>query len=1183
MVRPILRAVKPLTPGPFPLRQGRGGSFVCAVVALAIGSAALSWGPLTVEAQTPQRPVAGAPLSKPIQSPQPTQEGARPATSRPNETGQATPANPPPAPPLPGEVGPELYLLRDQQGRLQAVPGFSFEDFIELYRFKNQLASVDEWPRYVLSQSLMTGSLRGDAVALSLVLTIDLNDASWVRIPLGLTNSIVEGDATFDGPGDVLVEYVDSPNMDHGKADGRPTADRSGYVLWLRGEPRKGHKVSIPLITPVSLVGGETQLKLEAPRASVAQLVVDVPSAGVVGRVSDGATLLEPDVSPTKTTTTFSVLGASGPVELAWRPAGNNLKIAPSVLEASGAIWARVDGHSVGYEAKLSVRSFGGQFDSFRVRLPMGAQMIANSQPGLSIVPAPGPPGEAATSGSEVEVKLDKKTTGPFELRLLADRPRAADNPDESVELAGFEVLGAARQSGAIGVQLVGNWHIVWGESRGVRQLDEIPESIKRDDLIAAFEYSSQPCSLAAKVVPRRTRVSVQPRYILTVGAREARLAVDLKYTIRGAKVRALTIAMPGWEIDAIGPPNVVNVDVAAIEDTAQFSIPLAQPSNGDLSLAITARRAIPLGAKPEASQTLEFEFPRPIAEVVAPAIVAIQPEDNVELTPRSEALVGLGLRSTRPAIALPVLQQDPFFYQTEGTSSKLVADFKVHAQAIVVAVDSRIDLDEQEVRVEERLRYDISFEPVERLMLRVPRAFIPEKLEVTMDGIRLALVPVRDESDTDNRDSMRMLAVLGGSRIGRCELVVSIRLPQEKLPAATSVSLNVPLVMPADARTTQNRLVVRPEPGISVTARKGRWTIDDRGRGAGTSSEALWFTAGEVVDSVDLGVTLQDRSREASTVIERAWIQTWLSDYGRQDQAAFQLTTTDRRLRIGLPSGVNAASVQATLDGKTVFLEVDSQGSMVVALPASGVEQRRLLELNYHIAAREPAGAMSLEPPVLLPAVWSRRTVWQLIVPGHEHLLISPANFTSESQWKWTGRYWQRTPALDEQDLRAWVGLPAAPASPPTGVHCYVFSGMGETPRLEFRTARRATLVFSASLVVLVLGLGLMYLPALRHPALLLAGALGILSLGVVAPDLAMLVAQSAVLGTALVGIALLLARLSAPAAREVQKDASELTTGPTEQAATDLYQHVPSAGLPASTATAPMMIPATGAETAT
>ena len=1076
---------------------------------------------------------------------------------------------------LPGEVGPDVSLLRDKQGRLQAVLGFSFEDFMEIYRLKNDLARIDERPRFVITRSEISGVLKNQVVLSSMVLTIELADSKWVRIPLGLTNSNVDEDAKLDGKGAVFIKCATPPVVGQ-DPDSASATTRAGYDLWLKGEPTKPLRVTIPFVTQVAKVGGETQLRLDAPRASVAHLVVDVPETDLRGRVSENVTLIESKAGADKTT--FSVLGASGPVELSWQPKRSESTVSSTVLEASGLFWARIDGRSVNYEAKLNVRSFGGLFDTLRVRLPNGSQLVGNSQPGVRIVHSSASNDEKQM-GELIEVKLDKKTSGPFELRLFAERPRTADNTDESIELAGFEVLGAVRQSGNIGIQVAGNWQVVWGESHAVRQIDEIPENLRREDLVAAYEYSAQPSSLTARVMPRRTRVSVQPRYVLTVGAHETRVDVELKYTIRGAKLRTLTLDMPGWEIDEIGPPNLVNVDAAAIEDSTRIEVPLAQPSNGDLTLTMTARRAMPGDGKPEASQLLEFDLPRPTAEVIAPAVVIIQPEDNVELTPRSDSLLGLSLRTSRPSLPLATLQQDPLFYQTDGAASKFVADFKVNAQEIVSSIESRIDMDEQEVQVEQHLRYEVLFEPVEKFLLRVPRTILQDTLEITLDGARLTLIPVREESDVEHRDSSRVSAILGGSRIGRCELIARYQLAQEKLPPATSVPASVPLVMPLDGRIKQNRALVRAESGISVSPRKGVWVSEEAPRGGNSKQLGLWLTATEPVDAVGLGITLQDRSREATTLVERAWIQTWLTERERQDRAVFRLTTSERRLRIGLPTGVNSNAVQAVLDGRAMPLETDARGAVTLALPTAGTEQRHLLELTYHLENRDAAGALDLEPPRLLPAVWSRRVYWQLILPGNEHLLVAPDGYTTESQWEWTGRYLRRTPTLDVGALEQWIGA-STNATVTEASNSYLFSSLGEYPSLRIRTVRRASLVFGASFAVLLTGLALIYVPILRHPVCLFVAAVGALAMGTFAPDLAVIFGQAAVLGAVLIGLAVLLTRYAGRTEEVVRPAPAGERSSKTDRSATDLYYRAPSASSGPSTATAPMIVPEAEAE---
>ena len=155
-----------------------------------------------------------------------------------------------------------------------------------------------------------------------------------------------------------------------------------------------------------------------------------------------------------------------------------------------GALLVRIDGRSVSTDARLTLRSFGGPFDSFRLRLPPKAELVGPAPTGVTIVAITDPTADPS-AGKIVEVKLDRKTSGPFELRLGTERRYNVTQPDETLELAGFDVLGSVRQWGHIAVEVVGNWQIVWEPSRSVRQVDDLPENLRRDDLLAGFVNTS--------------------------------------------------------------------------------------------------------------------------------------------------------------------------------------------------------------------------------------------------------------------------------------------------------------------------------------------------------------------------------------------------------------------------------------------------------------------------------------------------------------------------------------------------------------------------------------------------------------------------------------------------------------------------------------------------------------------
>ena len=63
-------------------------------------------------------------------------------------------------------------------------------------------------------------------------------------------------------------------------------------------------------------------------------------------------------------------------------------------------------------------------------------------------------------------MKLDRKTAGPVEVRLLTERAYDVTKRGENLELAGFSVIEAIahRQWGHIAVAVSGDWQLVWGE-----------------------------------------------------------------------------------------------------------------------------------------------------------------------------------------------------------------------------------------------------------------------------------------------------------------------------------------------------------------------------------------------------------------------------------------------------------------------------------------------------------------------------------------------------------------------------------------------------------------------------------------------------------------------------------------------------------------------------------------------
>jgi len=437
--------------------------------------------------------------------------------------------------------------------------------------------------------------------------------------------------------------------------------------------------------------------------------------------------------------------------------------------------------------------------------------------------------------------------------------------------------------------------------------------------------------------------------------------------------------------------------------------------------------------------------------------------------------------------------------------------------------VSTEITVDEQRAEVQQKLSYLVAHKPIDRLTFDVPRALAgPEHLAVRFEDKSLVPADLPDPNDQpDLAAPSRKQVILPATRIGPCEVSIHYSVDFEKLLPRSSIAATIPLVMPHEGELSGNRVLVTAKEGVRVRQREGPWKEAE----AGTLPpplpppvrRGLQLAAAERTAEVTLAVYLEDQSSAGSTVVSRAWVQTWLGHSFRQDRAVFRLTTTQKSLDLVVPVGVNPADVELWLDGKRTSGQSTPELRLIVALAGAESPREHQLEAVYRFTGGhwEP-GRMSLELPHLGREVWVHRLYWQVALPPNEHILGSPADFTGEFRWGWNGLFWGRIPVLEQPQLETWAGARHL-TDLPAETNRYLFSSLGTMDRCELRTADRALVVFTASVAALVIGLLLVYVPAVRRPASLLALAVALCAAVLAWPAPSLLLAQASGLGVVL------------------------------------------------------------------
>jgi hypothetical protein len=1014
---------------------------------------------------------------------------------------------------------PPVYYVRDKEGRLVPLLGYSYDEILSLIRQKKTGAPVTSATQgYSLEQLEIAGDATPDRAKLVADYKINLTSNEWVDVPLWNHGGVLEEPASYRGDAEHQLQYV---------------SQNGAYVVRLHGTAGSQVQITLKLAVPIKLTGTQSLLDFDVPTAAASKLSLRVPQTPLELVNHTGSTTAEAkSAGRADQHSEITLRGLAGRVELAWQE--HSLENTSSLLEATGQVFAQVDSRSVQFDALLTVRGFGTPFDRFRVKLPPGAQLVGGAPAGANYtLSGVRPRADDQTSAAEtapeksddlsnasfVDVQLSQATTEPVEIRIQAERAYDVTKSNMNLELAGFEVLEAAthRQWGHIAVAVVGDWRVAWGSRARVRQVAELPPQLQRQGIVAGFEYFGQPASLTARIVPRQTRISVEPQYFYFVDSRQLQLDARFKYNIRGAKTSNLEIAIPGWEIDAVEPANLVDANAGLNNRATSTIVPLAQPTSGEFELSIKAHRNLSPGAS-----RVQITMPVPIADIVAPAVIALSPANNIRLRPREDELQGLVHPSIAPRLKLPVREQPPLIYRGEQVQAAFVGDLENVPQVVAAGVESDVALKSDEVQVEQRFAYHVQHEPTSSLTFAVP-ATLADSLEWSVDE---QSVPASAQPATPADSKIVQFEVpLAEPRLGAFDVVVRYHIARSKLSGNldgdVSGPLTIPLIMPALSVLDYNRVTINGDALASLQLLDEQWKPIDESPDFNADSEkpTLRYAAAGAVSQIVVSPRSGTEQDVGQTIVERAWIQTWISGTVRQDRAIYRIATRGDKFDLTLPPGISAGNLELKLDHRALHPVIGSDGAIKLSLPSSN-DNRHELELRYQWDHVPHTRSINAQLPRLADGIWLQRMYWQLVLPTDEHLIGAATDLTPEFEWKWSGLGLGRKSIWDQADLEKWSGATPADSLPPA-TNRYLFSTIGSPANFSAATAARWQIVLLSSGAVLIIGLLVLYVPRAARPAMLVAVGVFTLTLMIWTPAAAMLFAQAAILGVILLLLA--------------------------------------------------------------
>lgn len=1038
----------------------------------------------------------------------------------------AAPERPPPA--GAAEASPlDTFLLRDSKGNLVPVPGIPFEEFEQLLRAKRGLTAATA-PSFVVESLSITGEADERTADLRATATIQVRAEGWVRVPLGMPTVVLRSSPKCEGPGEHFLDY-----------------DRAlgGLICGLKGNGR--YVLTLDLACQLHRLGDEQRLMLALPRATESSLRVTIRGGPVDASLLAGEGIVTAR-STGRERTEITVLGPAGEMQLAWRPRREASAKGTGQLEVSGEIAVRIESeHRITSDARLRVRSFAGSLETFRVRLPPGMELVPfPTGGGFTASPLAMDANDRAPSIQIVEVRLDKPATTATEVVLRAQR-----QPDATGAIfpARFDVQGAIRQRGSIDFSMDGEWQLDWTEDHSVHRLDLTPDAAAAR-LVARYEYFRQPCGLELTVAPRPSRVSVEPTHIVYVDRQRVRVETMLKYRFRGARPKGLGFELGDWTFDRLTPDALLDLPTATGESGSPLEVPLragAAPPT-ELELKLEAHRVLTAP-----SERLSLTFPRPAADIVAPATIMIAAADNIELTPQTAELVGLSPDPT--SVRLPLRQQPPLVYRDLGGGEPALfnATMRPLARTTTTSGHANVRIDRAQMQVDQKLDYRILHEPQRTFRLLAPRELAASgNLQVWLGSEPLALNAV-PQPHAANPSLMRLEFSTPTEMIG--EFALAVRYSQAlRWDGQKPLALKLPLVLPLDEgdddQFTGQQIEFALAEGLQV-----RPDLDadiDGVQPTAAGGDLLHYAWSNPPAVSAWTVELTQATKAATVNVSQVWIQTWLAPLIRQDRVVMRLSTLQETVRIRLPKGVIQSSVLVAIDSREASSTFREPGGvLIVSMPAENSGRECVLEVCY--ALNPPDVQLGLASDVLKAAqidgTAPRRVYWQLVLPENEHLLLLPSELAPEMRWSLERWPLSRHPIMDQHQLEAWVK--ASRQEPlPRGVNEYLFGTLGRWPLLHFTSASRPLVMSVASGSILLVGLLLIHVPRLRSPAILLVAAVLLALAALAAPDFAIVAGQGAALGLIIALAAAAVSWVAAARATVAPPPASTIVTRPRE-----------------------------------
>lgn len=1053
----------------------------------------------------------------------------------------------------------KIHLI-DENGKPVFVPDGNINEYLEYRRRKNAGNAGIQLPTFTMNDIEVQADVEGQRanVHAAFKVTLGESEPAVASIPLRLDS----------------CQLTQPPEFVGGGRDRLEVRTGSGYRWFLHGKPEGNYEARLVGKAVVSTEGERHRLQFTLPsgRSTVrVKLPVNAIEESVRGQ---GSEVVERELVEGRSI--LVIYASGGELSVLWRDTQSASRVA--AVEAVSSTRISVDDSEQPWRISTDVtlQWYGKPTtDLITLALPPGGKWIMPLPSSVTerYIVAQSNTTEAGDPTTQVQIRnLNPTTMQPIELRLQWqwNSPTEQDKP---FDVPSLSIVGVDKHEGSVEIALPTSFSPTWQERPGTQlvQQSRVSDTLDRNQFI--FRFAQQPLQLTANFRRESKRPIVKPLFVVKVDENKLRLTGWLDCSFDLSQPQLMTMLPGDWifetaEVVDIATPHI-NGEPLDLNPQGDGSLELgnSNPLQQEFTNQRRMRQTWRISAfRPwiEEGNLIEFMLPQlqaADASSYSAGVLIVSATDNLRLNwneTASRELLADSLVPQWEALLNEPKAAAPLVYRMQGSDPVWSGKAESLPSQVLVQEANTLTIAEEAVAVNQDFTLQIVNEALTKLTILVredalaqgePQAKLDDS-PVTLRDLGEWLTQANDASsntvaltatETPEAESDKTRQPVDAAKL-RWKAFEVVTLS----PLRNTVHLSLRSAVSWVSKEAENATVVavplaRIQSPSGMRQQSRTWTaiananieVLESENGSKAESIAPLMTAPVgrsarelTADAMEISLSIRKLQSLAQTQVRigRSWLQTVLNGDERRDRFCAQIETTQPRITVRIPNGRELSHV--TVNGAELLnlpgVFADGRSQYQIELPQKTGPQTHIIEIwlnsSENISWITP---IEVEAPVIEGGQSFDRFYWQLMTPSVHHLGLVDGDMTPEWRWAWGAMWWRRASDLRQRDLETLVGASSQSELAPS-VNSYVLSAFGPEKPFKVWVVSRFVLWLPMGLLAITVTTLVVTFRSLRHPAFLVLTAGGLLLCAMLAPDLAIMLGQTAMISLGLVALIL-------------------------------------------------------------